>query len=132
MSAQGGYGLTLTMNGTTVVGVESADFPSFMKYIAESTAHDSAGGYYEAVATGKRRVEPMAVVLFWDVNEATHAAVVTAFDSDDAQQFSIADPDGDETITFNAHLERLGRVSQQEDAYKANVDIHPTGTATIA
>lgn len=131
MAAQGGYGLDLTMNGTTIVGVQEADFPRFLKMLAESTAHDSAGGYYEAVATGKRRIEPIQTTIFWDSNEGTHAAVITAFDDDAAQQFTIADPDGDETIEFNAHLEAVERVSPQEDAYTAVVDIHPTGTATI-
>lgn len=129
--SQGGYGLTLTMNGTTVVNVREADFPSFMKFISESTSHGSAGGYYEAVATGKRRLEPMSVVLIWDQAQATHNAMITAFNADASQQFTIADPDGDETIEFNAHVERLGRVSRQEETYIANVDIHPTGTATI-
>lgn len=131
MAAQGGYGLTLTMNGTTVVSVEDADFPSFMKYIHESTAHDSAGGYYEAVATGKRRIEGMNVRLAWDDTQATHAAVLTGFDSDSSQQFTIADPDGDETIAFNAHVERVSRISRQEEHFYADVTLHPTGTATI-
>ena len=131
MAGQGGFGLQLQMNGTVVVGVEDVDFPSFMKFISEATAHDSPGGYYEAVATGKRRLEPMAMVLIWDQNEATHAAMITAFNSDAAQQFDIADPDGDENIEFLAHVERIGRISPQEDTYKANVDLHPTGTATI-
>ena len=131
-TAQGGFGLDLKLNGTTVVQVQEVPFPRFMKFIAEATGHDSDGGYYEAVATCKRRVEPMQATLFWDVNAATHAAVLTAFNSDAAQTLSIADPDGDETIEFKAHIEAIGRVSQQQDAYKATVDIHPTGTATIS
>jgi len=131
-TAQGGYGLTLTLNGTSIVQVEDVDELMFSKFIAEATGHDSDGGYYEAVATGKRRIQPFGVSLFWDQNEATHAAVISAFDSDTASEFSWADPDGDETITFKAHVEQIGRVSAQEDAYRANVQIHPTGTATIA
>lgn len=131
MTAQGGYGLDLQLNGTTVVGVEDVDELSFMKFIAETTGHDSADGYYEATATGKRRIEPLSMAMFWDVNDATHAAVLAAFDSDDASTFTWADPDGDESVEFDAHVERLGRVSAQEDAYRANVDLHPTGTATI-
>lgn len=131
MTAQGGYGIPLKLNGTTIVGVREVDFPRFMKFIAESTAHDSAGGYYEAVATGKRRIETIQATLFWDTDEATHAAVLAAFNSDAASQFSIADPDGDEVIEFNAHVEAINRISQQEEAYVAEVDIHPTGTATI-
>ena len=131
MTAQGGFGLDLTLNGTTIVGVEDVDEVSFMKFIAETTAHDSPGGYYEATPSGKRRIEPLSVVMFWDVGEATHAAVLAAFNADTASQFSWSDPDGEESIEFNAHVERIGRISQQEDAYRANVDLHPSGTATI-
>jgi hypothetical protein len=132
MAAQGGFGLELKLNGTAVVGVERVDEISFRKFIAESTGHDSPGGYYEAVATGKRRIEPFTCSLFWDKNEATHAAVIAAFDSDNASTLSWSDPDSDETIQFLAHVERLGRVSEQESAYRATVDFHPTGTATIS
>lgn len=48
-----------------------------MKFIAEATGHDSDGGYYEAVATG-RRIETMQATLFWDSSAATHAAVLPA------------------------------------------------------
>lgn len=131
MAAQGGYGLAMKINGTALVGVVDTDFPRFFKYISESTAHDSAGGYYEAVATGKRRVQPMRMTLNWDTGEATHAAVLTAFNSDDTQLFSVDDPDGDESIAFNAHVEEVGRISRQEETYTAEVSLHPSGTATV-
>ena len=131
MAGQGGFGLTLQLNGTAIVGVENVDEVNFSKFIDEATAHDSPGGYYEAVATGKRRIDPFDAALIWDVAEATHAAVLTAFESDDPQLFDFADPDGAENLQFNAHLERIGRISQQESTYRANVTIHPTGTATI-
>lgn len=131
MTASGGYGMTLTFNGTAVVGVDSVDEILFSKFIAESTAHDSAGGYYEAVPTGKRRIEPFGMSIFWDINDGTHSDILDGFDADTSDQLSFADPDGDETIEFNAHVESIGRISEQEDAYRANVSIHPTGTATI-
>ena len=131
-TAQGGFGLDLKLNGTTIVQVQEVPFPRFMKFIAEATGHDSDGGYYEAVATGKRRIETIQATLFWDSSAATHAAVLAAFDSDAAVAMSIEDPDGDEVIAFKAHIEAIGRISQQQDAYKATVDIHPTGTATIS
>lgn len=131
-TAQGGFGLDLKLNGTTIVQVQEVPFPRFMKFIVEATGHDSDGGYYEAVATGKRRIETMQATLFWDSSAATHAAVLAAFDSDAAVAMSIEDPDGDEVIAFKAHIEAIGRISQQQDAYKATVDIHPTGTATIS
>lgn len=78
MAAQGGFGVVLKINTgslTAVTGVTNVDFPEFMKYLAESTGHDSSGGYYEAVATGKRRLNPFPVEINWDTAEATHAAI---------------------------------------------------------
>ena len=130
-TAQGGFGVTLLLNGTAVVQVEDIDELVFSKIIAEATGHDSDGGYYESVATGKRRIEAFSCTMLWDKTAATHAAVISAFDADVVQTFTWSDPDGDETVEFKAHVESIGRVSAQEDAYKANVLIHPSGTATI-
>lgn len=136
MAEQGGFGVVLKiMVSTTLTAVANlmdVDFPRFMKFISESTGHDQADGYYEAVATGKRRVEPFRAVLAWDTSETTHSAMVTAFDSDAAVSMSIEDPAGDETISGTAHIEAIGRVSRQEDTYQAEVEIHPTGKWTIA
>lgn len=136
MAAQGGFGLTaqidVSASLTTIVGVEDVDFPKFRKFIAEATHHGSTSGYYEAVDTGKRRVEPFRMTLFWDTSVNTHAATVTAFNGTTAVTFSIADPDGDETISFECFIEEIERMSRQEEAYKAAVLIHPTGAPTIA
>lgn len=131
-SAQGGFGLQLKLNSTIVLQVDDVDELVFAKIMAEATGHDSEGGYYESVAAGKRRVEPFSIGLFWDNSLSIHAAVIAAFDSDDFQQLSWIDPDSDEQIQFKAHIESIGRISAQEDAYKANVLIHPTGTVNIA
>jgi predicted secreted protein len=135
MSTQGGFGLTLKIYITSalvaVTKVSTADFPTFRKFIAESTGHDSAGGWYQAVATGKRRLEPFSAELNWDTAEATHAAMMTAFNSDAAVAMSIEDPAGDEVIAFSAHVEAITRVSQQEDRYYATVEFHPSGAPTI-
>lgn len=134
MAAQGGYGVVLKINTgslTAVTGVTDVDIPEFMNYIAESTGHDSSGGYYQAVATGKKRVQPFPATLNWDTAEATHAAIVTAFDAGTPLGMSIEDPDGDEVIAFSAIVEKIGRVSRQEDRYYAVVTFHVTGAPTI-
>jgi hypothetical protein len=132
---QGGFGVILSIDVgtvlTAVTKVMDVGFPEFEKILAESTAHDSAGGYYEAVATGKRKLNEFTCTLTWDTAQATHAAVVTAFDSDAAVSFSIQDPDGDETISFEGHIRTVGRIAEQEDVYKAEVAIAPTGQPTI-
>ncbi len=131
MAAQGGFGLGLTHKGTTVISIDSVDELQFTKFMAEVTSHDSPGGYYEAVATGKRRIQPLAVGAFWDSAAATHTAVLAAFDADTEDEWVWSDPDGDESIAVKMHVEQIGRISEQEDAYRANILLHPTGTATI-
>ena len=132
---QGGFGLVcqIDVSGTPTAFAKILDveFPVFKKFIAESTTHDSTGGYYEAEPSGKRRVMPLTATLAWDSSQSTHAAVLTAFNADTAVTFSIADPDGDETIAFECHIEEVRRLGQQEDIFKAEVLIHPTGQATI-
>ena len=132
MPVQGGFGVVLKVGGTAVAEVEDVDFPKFKKFIAEATAHDSPSGYYEAVATGKRRIEPIAAKLIWDKSNASHGTdIIGAFNNDSPLIWSIADPGSAETIEFSAHLEEIQRVSKQEGKMEADVLIHPTGTATI-
>lgn len=134
VTPQGGMGLLLKINTGSLVTIPSvldADFPKFKKFIAESTGHDATSGYYTSTTTGKRRIEPFSAILAWDIGDATQAAIRTNFNADTSVQMSIADPDGDETITFQAHVEELERMSDQEDVYKCRVLIHPTGAPTI-
>lgn len=135
MTAQGGYGYSLKIMVSTtltaIVGVESGTFPEQMAYIAETTGHDATSGYYTAVKTGKKRLQPFDVMIFWDKAETTHAAIKTAFDADTSVSMSVQDPDGDEIIAFSANIETIGRISEQEDAFRATVRIHPTGAPTI-
>lgn len=135
MATQGGYGLTIKIQVsatlTTIVHVLEADMPEFEKVLAEVTAHDSAGGYAEHIATGKRKINEFEMTLLWDKAAATHAAVIAAFNSDSPVNMSVADPDGAETIAFSAHVYKMGRVSEQEEGYQCKVSIQPTGQPTI-
>jgi len=132
---QGGFGVVVSIDVGTVLTaiakIVDMDYPALIKVLAESTAHDSTAGYAEHVATGKRTVDAFNCTLTWDTSESTHAAIVTAFDSDAAVSFSIADPDGDETLAFEGHLARMVRESKQEDVYKCEVEIQPTGQVSI-
>lgn len=134
MATQGGYGLTMQIGATpaTLVNVEDVDELQFTKFIDESTGHDSTAGWYESEATGKRRFQPFNLTLIWDSAAASHTAVITAFNSDAVENFTFADPAGQETITFTAHVEMIGRLSQQESTYRATVTLHPSGQPTIA
>lgn len=134
-TAQGGMGLAIQMDvGGTLAAlaqVLEVDFPVFKAFLAEATGHDSPSGYYEAGHTGKRRLMPIRAVMAWDQGLTSHAGVITAFNADVPLTFSLADPDGDETIAFEAFIEELARMAAQEDILKAEILIHPTGVATI-
>ena len=137
MTIEGGFGLQVKITvGTSLTALtyllEGSEMPKFKKFIAEATAHSSTGGWAQRVATGKRSLESFKVVLGWDSDEATHAAVLTAFNSDSPVNMSVISPDGtDETIAFSAHIEEISRLLGQEDAYTAEVMITPTGKPTV-
>lgn len=137
MTVEGGFGLQAKITvGTTLTAIvsvqEGSEMPKFKKFIADMTPHSSTGGWAVRVATGKRSLESFKLVLGWDSDEATHAAVQTAFESDAAVGMSIISPDGtDETIAFSAHIEEIARLPAQEDGYKAEVMVTPTGKPTI-
>jgi hypothetical protein len=133
MADHGGFGTVLTILigtvPTNVAQIRDVDWPNFKKFVAESTGHDAADGYYTAAATGKRRIEPFNVTLSWDADDTTHGAIITAFDSDDAVSFSITDPASNETFGFYAHVEGIQRMTRQEGIIEATVLLHPTGPA---
>jgi predicted secreted protein len=108
------------------------EFPEFEKIVADVTAHDSTGGYAEYIATGKRQLNSFKVTLGWDSAAATHAAVKTAFAADTTSTIVAADPDAVESISFSAHITKLGRIVKQEEGYKCDVEIQPTGVPTIS
>ena len=131
---QGGYGsvLKIDVSGlTAITHIMDFEFPEFEKIIAEITAHDSPGGYAEFISTNKRKLNSFVVKLIWDVNETTHAAVVAAFDSDEAVAMTAEDPDGNEVIAFDAIVTKLGRIAEQEEGYSCDVEIQPTGIPVI-
>lgn len=135
MSTIGGFGLqikiTVTAVLTAIVDVIEGEIPEFEKFLAEATPHSAAGGYAVYVATGKRKMNEFKFTLGWDSDDSTHAAVLAAFDSNSSVGMAVVSPSGDETIAFSAHVSKLGRVTDQEDYYKCEVTVQPTGQPTI-
>ena len=136
MTTSGGFGLTVKIDVTAVLTafvdlLEGSELPKFKKFLAEATPHNATQGYAVRVATGKRSLESFKVILGWDKDQATHAAVRTAFDSNSPVNMSVISPGADETIAFSAHIEEISRLTGQEDAYTAEVMITPTGAPTI-
>src|SRR5574337_144278 len=118
MAEQGGFGVVLQINNAglvTVANLLDVDFPKFSKYLEEFTNHQSTGGYYEAIDSGKRRLNPFPATLGWDSADATHAAILAAFNATDPVGMTIQDPNGDEIIAFDAHIEEIERMSKQTE-----------------
>lgn len=132
---QGGFGVQLKIKVnsvlTALVHLEEVDWPELEKTLAELKCHDDAGGYPTQLDTGRRKVNSFKATLVWDRTEPTHDAIQAAFDSTVPVDMSIQDPMGVETIEFEAHIAKMGRTSDQEDAFKCEVEIQPTGAPVI-
>ncbi len=135
MAEQGGFGLvckiTVGTSLTVIAHIVDGEFPKFNKFLAENTGHDADTGWGTFIATGKRIMEAFKLTLGWDSAASTHAAIVTAFDSDNPVNMSIEDPGGVEVISFSAHIKSIGRIAKQENGYQCEVEIQPTGKPTI-
>lgn len=132
----GGFGLQVKITvGTTLTAItyllDGSELPKFKKFIADATPHSATGGWAKRVASGKRSLESFNVTLGWDSDEATHAAVLTAFESDASVSMSVVSPGSDETIAFSAHIEEISRAVEMEGLFTAEVMITPTGKPTI-
>jgi hypothetical protein len=134
-TVMGGFGLEVKIDVsatmTAIAQLMDGELPEFEKFIAESTAHNAAGGYATYVATGKRKLNEFKMTLGWDSDDETHAAILTAFASNSPIVLTIYAPDGsDEVISFNAHVNKIGRITAQEDGYKCDVTVQPTAAPT--
>lgn len=129
---QGGYGVVLKI-GSPLAAVakllDDVEFPEQELVMVDAVAHDNADGYLERLSSGLRKTNPFTVTLGWST--ANHADIQTQFALDTATGFSIEDPNGDEVIAFSGFISKIGRVSEAEGLYKADVEITPTGKATI-
>lgn len=136
MTSQGGMGLTAKIEITGVLTaivdvLEGSELPKMKKIIADMTPHNATQGYTVRVATGKRSLESFKLVVGWDKDEVTHAALQTAFDSEEPVNMSIASPSDDEVIAFAAHIEEIARLAPTEDGFTAELTITPTGAPSI-
>lgn len=135
MAEQGALGVQLKITVaavlTAVANLLDVSFPEFEKFLADSTSHGSPGGFTEKISSGVREVKEFKATLGWDISETTHAAIVAAFDSDSYVAMSIEDPSSNEVISFNAHINKIGRIAKIKDEYKCDVTIAPTGQPTI-
>lgn len=135
MTKQGGFGLevkiTVSAALTAIAYLKSDAMPEFEKVMADVTGHDAVGGYEVWIPTGKRKMSEFVALLTWDASAPTHVAIQAAFDADTSVGMSVVAPDGSESITFQAFISKMGRVSAQDDSYSCSVSIRPTGAPTL-
>ncbi len=136
MGQSGGFGLEVqikvTATLTAFANMLDGEIPEFEKFLAEMTPHSATDGYAVWVDTGKRKLNEFKVTLGWDPADSTHAAMLAAFDATAPVDMAVVSPDGSsETIGFSAHIKKVGRLSPQEDGWKCEVTIQPTGAPTI-
>lgn len=135
MAIQGGFGLKVRIDvaetPTVIAYLVDAEMPEFEKFLADVTSHGSASGYSEFLATGQRQLNSFKITVAWDPTDSTHAALLAGFNSDDVVDIEVEDADSGETIAFDAHIVKLGRVSKMKDALKCDVTLQPTGPAVI-
>ena len=132
----GGFGLQIKIlvsaTMTAIAELIEGEIPEFEKFVAEMTSHGATGGYATYVASGKRKLNEFKMTLGWDSDDTTHAAILAAFASNSPITMTIYAPDSsDEAISFSAHINKLGRISAQEDGYKCDVAVTPSGAPTM-
>lgn len=112
---------------TVIVHAEKLAYPELEKILTETTTHDSPGGYAEYADTGKRKMNAFPIQLRWEKDETTHAALMAAYVSKEPAVFKAEDPDSTDVINFSAHVQKIGRVVEQEGVLRATVTLQPTG-----
>lgn len=116
---------------TAIAHLNDVDAITLRKVLVKATGHDAAGGFDEYYDSGNKAIPAIKLTLAWDKAHATHAALVTAFNSPTPVQFSVEDPASTEVIAFSAHVQELGRTYKQNGVYTCVVTIQPTGAPTI-
>jgi hypothetical protein len=131
MAGKGAMGckiyMTMDGNQTAIVHAEKISFPELEKILSKCTAHDSPEGFDEYADSGNRKLGAITLALRWDIGEPTHAFLLAAVTSPDDVVFKAEDPDGEDSITFNGQVQKIGRVTEQEKHLQANITIQPTG-----
>lgn len=136
MAVQGGFGVDWTITvgtvaGTSVANVKEISFPVIANKLADITAHDSASGYTEQLATGRKEPAQFEATLTWDVAETTHAQLVTLAGSGASNAMTIEDTGSAETLSFSGIVVSIERMSDMDDALLAKVTVAVTGAITI-
>ena len=131
MGRQGAFGSEIRIEVssvlTAVAYAQEINFPELEKVLAEITAHDSPGGWDEQIDTGKRKSGEFTLKLTWDPDEETHAAILAAFDATGSLRTVLTPPDKAEYLGFEAFVQKVGRIVEQEEGYACEVTFKPTG-----
>jgi len=123
---------------TTVAQVQSQGEFGLENEMADVTAHDSPGGYREAIANGITAQDDLELTLFFDIAQATHAnsagGLMHAMLNRTKLAYRIIYPDTSGTTwTFEGFVMNFSiPVDQGEDSLMANVTMKITGQPTLS
>ena len=131
MARKGGWGGALTYNSQSITKITEVEYPEVEKTLAETTAHDSTGGWPEFLASGRFSAGEFACDLVWDKALTGHAALLTAYNAGTAATFSLVSPGSGVTYGGSARVKNIDEMAAQDGAYAAKVTFEPTGAITI-
>jgi len=143
MGATGGFGVTLyigdgdlssTPDYTAIAKVQDVGDLKSSLVMAETTAHDASGGYYDAIPTGKRKIDPTSLTLVFDPDQATHQNASGGIEYAHHQQtklaFKVRWPDDSSYFACDAYVESFTWQAKQTDKWTAVAVLHWVGTPT--
>lgn len=123
--------ITVSAALTVVAKVMEVDFPDREVELEDVTAHDSTGGWAEYIATGLKKMSKINATILWDDVLPTHLAFETALNAGAPVNMSIEDAGGTEILAFAAFITKIGKEAKVKTAYKAKIEIQPTGQPTL-
>lgn len=125
-----GTKIYITVSGNEeaqIVHAAKLAYPDIEKILADNTAHDSPEGFEESVDSGKRKWGEIPLLINWDPEEATHAALLAGVTSKPPALFKVESPTGADPLSFYAHIRKISRATEQEGNFQATITIKPTG-----
>jgi hypothetical protein len=136
MAVQGGFGCVIQVDvsatPTTIPNVVDATPPKLEPVMADITAHDSAAGMNEFIPSGRVNTSELTFTIVFDESATTHAELRTLAGSKAVATYVFKDSATTETLTFEGYVAGFQRVSAQDDAYKVEVTIRPTGEIVLS
>lgn len=145
MGGEGGFGVVFkigdgnkasTPDYTAIAQVEDFNGVDVKSIMAETTAHDSAGGFRKKVPSGLFEMSDIELGLVFDITQGTHAnssgGLIHALLNKTHLAYQIIFPDAsDTTWTFDAYVSGIKWESPKDNKIGARVTLTVDGQPTL-